>query len=237
MNLSVFGKLPHILCVSALLFTQSACSSDHPDDGRFEVSVVGQGVVNAEPDHVTINAHLRLQGEQSLALLQQANQTVATVLEALDERGIKAKHIQAGQLRLNQRWQHRSGKQEPMGYEAVRSLRISLKDIERYPEIIDLLFAQGVNTLSGVEFGFSKQQELQDEALELASKDAMRQAKLLGKAMGGSDCRPEHIGLGGAAVPMPRMEMAAMRSHDSAKAYNPGELAVTASVNATFSCR
>lgn len=237
MNLSVIGKLPAALCASALLLTLSACSSEHADDGRFDVSVVGQGVVNAEPDRVIINANLRLQGEQSHTLLQQANTTVAKVLESLGEQGIKAKHIQAGQLRLNQRWQHRSGKQEPMGYEAVRSLRISLKDIERYPEIIDLLFSQGVNTLSGVEFGFSKEQELQDEALELASKDAIRQAKLLGKAMGGSDCRPEQIGLGGAAVPMPRMEMAAMRSHDTAKAYNPGELAITASVNAVFSCR
>lgn len=225
-----------------LVFSQSACSDsgdsgNYPDADQFTVSVVGQGSVNAAPDQVIINASLRLQGEQSQPLLQKTNSTMAQVLKALKKHGVKEKHIQAGQLRLSQRWQHRSGKQEPNGYEAVRSLHIALKDIEDYPRIIDLLFAQGVNTLNSVEFGFSKQSQLMDQAVQLAAKDAIRQANLLGESMGGKACRPQQVSRGGAVMPMPRLEMAALRSHDAGQAYNPGEQAISAQVNAVFSCR
>lgn len=233
------SKLAMALSV-ALLLSPLALADDKHNHNKdsFTVSVSGQGQITAVPDEVVINASLRLQGPQSQELLNASNKTMAEVLAALKTAGIDNKSIQAGQLQLNQRWSHENGRQQPDGYEAVRPVQVRLNNIDRYPQVIDLLSRQGVNNFDGVAFDFSNRAELMDKALVLASKDASRQARLLGEAMGGKNCQPKQVSLSGMGMPQPMMEMAAFKVRGAAAdAYQPGEQALNVNVSATFSCK
>lgn len=226
------------LSAALLMLSPLASAKDTRDKDSFIVSVSGQGQVTAVPDEVVINASLRLQGPQSQDLLNASNKTMAEVLAALKGAGIDNKSIQAGQLQLTQRWNHDNGRQLPDGYEAVRPVQVRLSNIDRYPQVIDLLSRQGVNNFDGISFDFSNRAELMDKALVLASKDASRQAQLLGEAMGGKNCQPKQVSLSGMGMPQPMMEMAAFKARGAvADAYQPGEQALNVNVSATFSCK
>ncbi len=232
---SVFTSLA--VLSTALMVSSPLVLAEPKETPSFTVSVTGQGQVSAVPDMVVINASLRLQGPKSQDLLNSSNKTMAAVITSLKNAGVNAKSIQAGQLQLTQRWNNENGRSQPDGYEAVRPLQVSIDDSNRYPHIIDLLAQQGVNNFDGITFDFSNRAELADKALVLASKDASRQARLLGESMGSKLCRPQQVSLAGIGGPQPMMEMAVFKSRGtSADAFQPGEQSVTASVSATFIC-
>ena len=213
----------------------SACADSDHNNGDVVVSVTGEGVVHAEPDLAVISANLTRQGPDSTKLLDSVNRDMATVVQVLKDFGIADSDIQAGQLHINQRWRRHDGHNQPAGYQAQRPINIKVKQLESYPELISLISRAGVNTLSSIAFDFSNRVVLSDQALVKAAEDASRKAGVLAKALDLDDCEPQQLSIGSRHVPMPRMEMAALKA--GGDSFNPGAQEITATVTGNFLCR
>jgi uncharacterized protein YggE len=208
-----------------------------PASAAVQVDVTAEGEVQAVPDQALVAVALSLQGPDSRALLTQADTTMAGVLRALRSAGVAEDAIQAGQVQLSQRWHYQDGQQQADGYDVRRPLLVRLDSIDRYPAILDLLSSKGINVIEGVSFAFSRQQQLQEQAAELAVAAAVRKARVLGRALAQADCRPLQLTLDGAPVPVPRLEMAASKTAADGPAYNPGAQPLRATVSARFACQ
>jgi uncharacterized protein len=216
----------------------AGCDAGPTPEKGVEIQVSGQGEVKATPDQAVVRARLSLQGKESRPLLQRAEQVMEKVLAALREAGLDDKAISAGQVQLQQRWIYHDGQRQADGYTVQRPLSITLDSIQDYPGVIDVMSAQGINTIEGVSFDYSNRQQLMDEATTLAARNAQHQATVAAAAFGDLKCKPLQISLGGTHLPTPRLEMAKLAvSADSAGAYNPGEQNLSANVSVSFLCR
>ncbi len=226
------------LVCGVILALLAGCDAGPKPEKGVEIQVSGQGEVKATPDQAVVRARLSLHGKESRPLLQRAEQVMEKVLTALRDAGVDDKAISAGQVQLQQNWIYHDGKRQADGYTVQRPLAITLDSIQAYPGVIDVMSAQGINTIEGVSFDYSNRQQLMDEASTLAVRNAQHQATVAAAAFGDLKCKPLQISLGGTHLPTPRLEMAKLAvAADSAGAYNPGEQNLSANVSVSFLCR
>lgn len=210
----------------------AGAAADEP--GRIVVS--GTGSVEAAPDMAVITLGVTTEAEAAGAAMDANSAAMAAVLARLSEAGVAERDLQTEALSLAPRWRHETGPDgsgpQITGFVASNTLSVRVRDLARLGDILDLAIADGANTLGGLRFGVSQEDEMRDAARAAAVQDARRKAELLADAAGVSLGRLLELREdGGAAppVPMMRMEMAA----DSVPVA-PGEVGLTASVSLTY---
>lgn len=201
-------------------------------ESNLVLSLNTQADVHAEADIAVLSANLQVQGLHVDKLLRKAESQLATLLQALAKHGLSEQQLQAGQLRLQQRWQHQQGRRLTDGYELHRPLQIR-SSIEAYPELLKLLVDHGVNHITGPQFDFSQRQQLEDRAVALAHSRALERASLLAQQAGAKDCQLLEAELAPLHSPSPMLRA----SSAEIGAYQPGLQTVRQSIRARFTCR
>jgi hypothetical protein len=123
-------------------------------------------------------------------------------------------------------------------YRVTNTLLITVKDITKTGELLDLTVANGANNVNGVTFTLSdeKQQALRDDALTEAVRLARADADTVAKAAGLTITGVREITTGGAYVPYARAEMSYANGKVAATPLQPGEMTVSASVSISYIC-
>ena len=123
-------------------------------------------------------------------------------------------------------------------YRVTNTLLITVKDISRTGDLLDLAVANGANNVNGVSFTISdeKQQALRDEALTEAVQLARADADAVAKAAGLTITGVREITAGGGYVPYARAEMSYADGKVAATPLQPGEITVSASVSISYIC-
>ena len=196
-----------------------------------QITVNGNGSVEAVPDQVAFNFGVQTSAKTASAALA-ANAAAATkVIAALKAAGIAAKDIQTQQVSISQRLSDDG--QTVLGYNASSSVSATLPSIAKAGEVIDAAVAAGADTVDGPALTLSNQRTLEHKALASAIQDAKARAQALADAAGVSLGSIVAITESGASAPMPFSAKAA----DSAGAsvpIEPGTQEVQASVSVTF---
>jgi len=123
-------------------------------------------------------------------------------------------------------------------YRVTNTLLITVKDISRTGDLLDLAVANGANNVNGVSFTISdeKQQALRDDALTEAVQLARADADAVAKAAGLTITGVREITAGGGYVPYARAEMSYADGKVAATPLQPGEMTVSASVSISYTC-
>ncbi|MDD1653033.1 MAG: SIMPL domain-containing protein [Methanomicrobiales archaeon] len=124
-------------------------------------------------------------------------------------------------------------------YRVTNTLLITVKDISKTGDLVDLAVANGANNVNGVTFTISdeKQQALRDDALTDAVQLARADADAVAKAAGLTITGVREITVGGTYVPYARAEMMSYADGKAAATpLQPGEVTVTASVSISYTC-
>jgi uncharacterized protein len=123
-------------------------------------------------------------------------------------------------------------------YRVTNTLLITVRDIGKAGDLLDLAVANGANNVNYVSFTISdeKQQALRNEALTEAVKLARADADAVAKAAGLTITGVREITVGGSYVPMARAEMSYADGKAAATPLQPGEVTVTASVSVSYIC-
>lgn len=175
-----------------VLLTSQGLAADHmlttimtqsPFDHYGNLKVTGTGISTAEPDegYVTVGLinHKPTAGE---ALALNATNTSA-VFETLKGLGVTKDNFQTVEFELQQVFktvrEGNESRQVPDGYAVIHQVRVTVRELEKFGQILDAVVANGANRINSVSFGSSEASTKTDEARTAAVADALRKAKLI----------------------------------------------------------
>lgn len=203
----------NMLLAGLLLVLAGAVHAQEP--APRQITVTGEGRVEATPDMAMVTAGIETTAESAQAALAANSEAMTAIFAVLDEAGIDPADMQTSQLSVRPIWSEpRDHEQGPeiTAYAASNLLTVRLRDTGRLGATLDALGSAGANRIDGVEFAISEPGPIEDEARRQAVADARAKAELLAEAAGvalGPVVTIREAGPVGPPVPM-RAEAAAM---------------------------
>ena len=200
------------------------------------ITVQGVGVLRTTPDIAVVSLGAEETGEDVAAIQGAVNEKISAIIAALTGEGeIAAKDIKTSSYALYRRHYDDYGN-PTKDYVATCSLSITVRDVNRAGDIIDMAFAAGANFIGGVSFSVEDADgALADQALQLAVADGMHRAQVIAGAAGITlPAVPSRISESGSVDYGPVTR--SMASMDSAKGAEimGGMTEITASVTVTY---
>lgn len=176
------------LCTVILLLVSSAALADGLPTGPY-IQVSGHGEEHVAPDMLKVSLTVEKTSLGAAAARADVEARAAKVLALARRLGIVDKDIWAPAVTVSPQYEWHSGpggdgKQVLVGQHVVRGVTLTLRDIGRYGELADGLFAAGVTRLDGVMSDTSQRDKLQQQALAAAVADAHARAVALAGGAG-----------------------------------------------------
>jgi len=149
-------------------------------------SVSGEGKVTVVPDTGVVDVGIISQKPTVKAAQIEVNSVINKISENLKNLGIKDKDIKTTNYSVNPQYDYTSPQNKIVGYVVNTSLIVTVRELDKINEVIDIATQNGANTVSGVQLIVedSKRKELENEARNLAIKEAKVKAESLSKMSG-----------------------------------------------------
>jgi len=195
------------------------------------ITVTGEAMVSVAPDNANIRLGVTSQGKNAREASEANAKLMTSVLAAIREAGVADRDVQTSRLSLQPQYeQGKAGPARLLGFQVTNQVTIRIREIDKFPGILDRAIAAGANEMSGIEFVVSEQSKLLDQARDDAVTDARRKAELYAKAAGVKLGAVTSITEEGSSPPRPVVQ--AMRA--SAVPVAPGEQLLRAAISVTF---
>jgi uncharacterized protein YggE len=174
-------KLVAVLALLACTGFAVACSAE-PSTGsapRPSISVTGTGKVFYVPDMGTMHAGVSADGWTAAEAWKKNEEIVATIFAEVKKLGIDQKDIKTDNLSVQPRY-HQKQNEEPKfrGYTVRYDLSVTVRKLDQMSVLLDRMVQAGANRNMNVSFGYSKLDELIDEARTKAVAEARKKANL-----------------------------------------------------------
>ena len=221
----------HSLIMIALLLPMSSLAQI--------ISVQGTGTVDIKAEFATLAASVVVDAQTAALAQTAADNKMAALLTAIGALPLDEQSIDAGRLRIQPqyRWNSASNQQEFLGYQATRDLSFKLLKLDALGEALQTLSSAGASSVAAPQFGSSQTDVARKQALAMAFDHAKADALALAIAADMSLGAPETISTGSRPMPLLRAQsrgdVMAMEA-DRGPRYQPGQLAITATVSVTF---
>ncbi len=228
-----------LLVLLALAGALAACSP--PPAGQAaeprSISVRGEGEVRAVPDLVILSVQVSATAERLGEAQAEVDAIGGRVLQAANAAGVAEDDVKASRIQAAPEYEWQEGRRILRGQQVSRDFEITLRDAQRYGELVDALLAADITRLGSVRFDFSERGALQREAETLAALAAREQASHLAQTLGARlgpvlRIQADHHG----AAPMLRMEAMAADSRAAAP-LKVGPETVSSSLQVVFSLK
>lgn len=204
------------------------------------VTTTGEGRVEVAPDI----AWLSFGVSARRPTVEAARDEVATVVDGLirlaRETGLGDEDIATAAVSVSPEfdWNPETRERRMLGYVVSRDIQLRLKDLARLGQLTERALALGVTDASPARFDTSRRDEIEDEALAAAAKQARERAQVLAGALDGRIGRPVRIVAADAVRPPMPIARGEMMMAADAKAgpdtYETGRIVITAYVTAQF---
>lgn len=168
-------------------------------------TVSGTGKVTMIPDVAVVNLGVRAQGATVTRVQQELNTKMNAISAAVKKLGIDDKDIKTSSYTISPTYDYSGPTQKITGYEAMSNLTVKVRKIDTVNGVIDAATAQGANDVGGVSFDVDDKDKAENQARDLAVKDAKTKAEEAAKAAGFKLGRVINYSEGGNAVPRPVM--------------------------------
>lgn len=199
------------------------------------VSVTGEASISVPPDLAQIDSGVTTEAKTAREASEANNKAMAGVLQALKNAGLAEKDIQTSRLSLSPQSTPGRNPNAPFqitGYRASNRVTVTIRDITKVADTIDVLVGSGANEISGISFAVSKASKLLDDARAEAIADARRKAEIYAKAANVAIGAPVSISEETAPGPMPAYrKMAADMAASAPVAQGQETLRVSVSVS------
>jgi uncharacterized protein len=224
-------------CAGALS-AQTAVPGQQPAETSGGITVVGQGTAYGQPDQATVIVGVETFAPSVDEATTQNQETLNSVMGALEEAGIAPEDIQTTNYSLyaEQIYGER-GPEGIAGYRVSNQVNVKIRDISKVSDVLGVVTGAGANAIYGVNFAVADPAALEAEARAAAMADAAARAESLaelgGVGLGEIRIISEVItqpglpyGMGGGAY---AMEQAA-----GAPGISPGQLSYQVQVQVTY---
>jgi uncharacterized protein YggE len=156
------------------------------------ITVSGKGEVVVTPDIATVSFGVTAENLDVSKAQTAATTKMNSIIDLLKSKGVDEKDIKLTNYNIYPRYDYLqaqtypyiSGKQTLAAYVVSQTVEVKIRDISKAGEILSGVGTIGVTDVSGLTFTVDKQDEVKDQARDLAIKDAKDQAKILAKGLG-----------------------------------------------------
>ena len=205
------NRLTILASALALALAGAALADDMPR----QITVTGEGRVEAAPDMATISLGVTHENEQAKLAMEATSDAVARILERIAAMGVAPRDMQTRALSLSPVWSERTAsdgnRARITGFVASNTVMVRVRDLASLGRILDAVIEDGANDFNGLEFDVQNPEPLMDEARRAAVADAMARAALLAEAAGVTLGPVQSISEQGGMRPMGAMMDMAMR--------------------------
>jgi uncharacterized protein len=171
------------------------------------VVVSGDSIVQALPDTAILTISVVTQAKNALEAQQQnAARTDAVVRTLKTAAGAGSEVKTSGYSLQPQRIYRENQPPTITGYEARNTVTVIIGELTKVGPVIDAAAQSGANDIGGVAFTLRKDRPARDEALALATREAMSKAQVIAQALGGRVVRIAEVQEEGTVRPRPMFD-------------------------------
>ena len=150
------------------------------------MEIYGQGNIKVNPDigYITMGVIT----EDKLLKIAQSENTIKSnkLINALIETGVKRDDIKTESYNIEKLYEYENGKREFIGYRVSNILNITIRDLKKLGEVIDISVESGANIVRNIEFAISNESFYYRKALVKAVNNAIRKAYDIAFTVGAS---------------------------------------------------
>lgn len=172
--------------LALLLMLSCAALAEAGENPGGVLTATGSASVMVEADTATITLGVTEYASDVKEAQNTVNQKIATIRAALIVAGVDNADITTDSIYIYANYDYvgDGDVQRVVGYNASNSLSVCTKEMDKVGTLIDVAFAAGANELNNVRFSCTNSSEARDQALTLATQQAMAKAKVIAEAAG-----------------------------------------------------
>jgi uncharacterized protein YggE len=169
------------------------------------LSVSGTGEVFAKPDIAVVTLGVQAEAKTVADAQQQANSAMSGVMSALTTNGIADKDVQTTSFSIQPVWNYTENQRTLEGYQVNNIVSVTIRAVDKAGTIIDAVTVAGgdLARVENISFTVENPKPYNDQARELAIKDAIAKAQQTASLAGVSLGKIIYISESGGSVPVP----------------------------------
>ncbi|MCF6442316.1 SIMPL domain-containing protein [Pseudoalteromonas luteoviolacea] len=221
----------------SILLSTSSMAGSIPTTPHLYVK--GYSEVSVQPDTAIINVAINEKSKNLQEAKENVDDVVAKALSIAKSFGVKANHIHAEQLNVYKqtRYNRSTNEEEFTGFKVSRNITLKLKNIDKYPELLQAFVDSGINQFNNTQFVVEDKSEIMKELKQNAIKQAKLGAKELADGFGVKVGDLYSVSFSPMNVPIQpyaRGKVMAAESMSLQDAYSTGDTKLTAEVYAVY---
>lgn len=227
--------VPLGLAVAPMTLASAALAESGPRVER-TISVVGTAEMQVAPTSARISFGARAEHKEAGDAMAEVTRRMAAILDELAEAGVASGDLRTRRIDVSPVWsqiRQGSGQRQITGFVASNMVELTVRDLDRLGEMLDLVLRLGANDMGGLQFQHGDAAAQEDTLRVMAVEDAIRKARQLAEASGMGLGPARHINDGGGQGPQPMMRMEMARAASDVPVA-PGELTLSHSVTVAF---
>lgn len=208
------------------------------------ITVSGEGRVSARPDTAVVRIGVETEADTATAALDQNSVRMSGVISATLDVGVNRDDVQTEGLSLRPIYERpdrnpegEEGPLELVSYRASNVVAVTVRDLDGLGTLLDAAVEAGGNTIQGIQFEISDNDELRESAREAAMNDAIAKAEQLTELAGaelGEVLTIEEIG---SDAPSPVRFAETEQAANAAVPVEPGQQEVGVRLRVTWRIR
>ena len=202
-------------------------------DTSSTLNVNATAEVNAVPDRVQVQLSVQRIGMDIPSLKAEVDGISAELIEYLRSKKIDERAIQSFAISIYPRYNYDNGEQKLAGYQVSRNMIVDFAVAEQHGEFIEYALNNGVHNVNEPRFTVSNNNELYQQALTQAVRNARVKAEELAAAAGMRVQSVQSIHEN-SQPQRPEVRYRVAAAADSGSVSLPGEQQLQAQVNVTF---
>lgn len=232
--------------LAVLTLVLSACGPTTVNQAAPEnvrtLDVSGVGVVYLTPDIVYINIGVNTQRENASEAVTINKEQTTAVIQAIKDFGVAEKDIRTTNFSIYSNPQYDpsgSGQIIATNYSVDNTVYVTIRDIDKLGDLLDAAIAAGANSIYSIQFDVEDKTEANKEARANAVEEAKAQAQDLAEVAGLSLVDIQKISYyeSGASQYFYGGKGGGGGEAAQAVPIQPGQLAVTVTVNVTYAVK
>ncbi len=177
--------------LTAVLFnitgsSNSTFASEDTQEAKRTLNVNGQGTINAAPDIAYINMGVLTEAKTAKQAQQQNAASMADIIALIKAAGVKNDDIKTVNYSIYPKYDYNkdTGESKIVGYTVNNSVMVTVRDIDKTGQLIDIASNSGMNVTGNISFGLSDPDKYYNQALKAAVESARGKAEIMASTLG-----------------------------------------------------
>ncbi|WBW96725.1 SIMPL domain-containing protein [Oceanirhabdus sp. W0125-5] len=150
----------------------------------YNIKAWGEGIVTAKPNQAIISLGVVTKDKDVKNAKDENAELANQVLKNLMKIGIKEEEIETSTYTISSMYDYQDGKKIFRGYEVKHIFKITIKDLSKVSEVIDVAAESGANVVNYIRFTVSNPEFYYNQALEKAVINARKKGEVVARTIG-----------------------------------------------------